>query len=364
MKKRKKILGPFIFTLILFILYFIFFPYETEKELSVKPHLVHYLGEDTAFTADKEDKGIYSFKTGDVFGYLDNKGKILFKERVLYNVALSDRGFINYSSIQNQNQNLVLIDVLGNFRQSYSLPGYPFFSDRGSRLFIIRTDATGIREVTLEGDEVWQAGFASLITGSSSNDEYTLVGFLNGILKVFNKAGENIYNYTPEGSRLSVIYGTAMSKNSKTMAVLSGIDPQNLLFFRKGRANYHHPVIIGTSGELRRPAFMEYTYNDKYLLFESEQHLTTLDVDSLKTYSLPVRGRLISVDAHHKNQFIAASFLKPDSQINTDLYIYKPGNKIYIKKMCKMKIDFLRFIEHQLIAGFDEILLVFNIREI
>lgn len=356
-----------MYSLLLFVLYFILFPYETEKEFSLKPHLVHYLGEDdinAGMDDTMNDKENYSFRVGDVFGYMDMNGEILYKEKVLYNVALSDHGFINYSSIQNENQSLVLMNTLGHFRQSYRLPGYPFFSDYGRRLFIIKTDATGIREVTFEGDETWQAGFTSLITGFSSNNDNSFIGFLNGALKIFNKNGECTYNLTPPGSRLSVIYGTAISKNSKTMAALYGIDPQHLLFFRKSNVNYHKPVYIEIKDTLRRPAFINFTYNDKYLLFESGQNLHTLDIESLKTYALPVQGRLICVDTHQKSQFIAASFLKPDSPINTDLFIYKPGNLIYIKKMCNIKIDFLRFIDQKLIAGFNNIVLVFNMREI
>ena len=96
------------------------------------------------------------------------------------------------------------------------------------------------------------------------------------MLKVFNKTGECIYNYTPDESRLSVIYGTAISENSKTMAALYGIDPQYLLFFRKGRTEYYNPVKISTAGGLRRPAFITYTYNDNYLIYETEQNLVFL----------------------------------------------------------------------------------------
>ena len=362
MKKRKKIIITLVSSLFLFIFYFLFFPYETEKEIKLKPSLVHNLGKNDIASPPYTNGKVYSFKLENIFGFLNEKGEILYTESVLYDVAVSDHGFIDYSSIQNVNQSLILMDVQGNYRQSYSIPGYPFFSDNGSRLFIIKTNATGIREVSFEGEQLWQADFSSLITSFSSNDEYALAGLLNGMMKVFNRSGEVIYNYNPEAGRLTTIYGTAAGKNS--IAVISGINPQQLLFFKKGKDNFHKPVKKESQETLRRPAYMNYTNNDAYLLFESNQKLNTMDIKSLKTYSFPANGRLTSIDTHKLSQLIAASFLNPGSNKIAGLYLCKPPNMVFIKEHFNMKIKFIRFIKDQVVIGFNEILLVFNIMEV
>jgi len=362
-KKEKKLLKLFIFSLILFIFYFILFPYTTEKEISVKPLIVHNLEQETTPSDILSEEELYSFKTGNFFGYLDKNGNVLFKDTVLYNVALSDYGFINYSSIQNENQTLVFMNPGGNYIQSFNLPGYPFFSDNGKRLFIIKIDATGFREVAYDGDEIWSAGFASIITSFSANEEYVVVGLLNGMIKVFSRSGECIYSYLSDESRLSVMYGTAISRNSRTITALSGIDPQNLLVFRKGSMNYNNPVKKEIIQEIRRAGYIDYTYKDKYLLFESGDGMNAMDMRSLHINILPEQNKLTCVDHHKNNQYITASYLLKDSYNKSILYIYKPENRIFIKKTCNIKIEFLRFIEKRLVIGLNRTLLFVDIRE-
>jgi hypothetical protein len=338
-KEKRKIKGTLIYTLILLILYLLLFPFPSGREITVRPKNIHYLPAQTSNTNKvRKKEGINWFRNGVYFGYVDNDGNVIYKATLNYNITLSHKGFINYSSIQDENQSLVFLSPYGEFISSFMKPGYPLFSSNGERLFLIKTNATGFREITLEGEYLWEAHFASIITGFSANRDFIAVGLLNGILKLFNRGGECIYTLGPGRSRLSVIYGCAVSHRGRTIAAVYGIDPQHIIIVEKDGLKFSTPYYRDMNTDFRRPVILRFSYDDKFLFYEGRGRLHILDVNAHRFFDLSLPGKLIDVCPLNNRQLVvwAARDVSVESH-DAEITLCIPPSYEVIKEKCEGK---------------------------
>jgi hypothetical protein len=288
----KKRPAALFFTALAFILlYFILFPYPLGKELVARPAwAVQATGADTpSAPASGPAASVAPFQSGDRFGYVRADGRITYSDAVLYRVALSDRGFVNYTRL---GTDWIMRGPDGKRLLNFSGDGYPFLSPEGDRLFIVKSDLSGLIELDANGDALWSRDFPSMITSVSLGSSALLVGLLNGSLVLLNGEGYPVREQVPEPGRIPVVLGCAVSADGALAACISGIDPQSLTVLR--RQGDAHAVIARRvlTSDFRREARMRFAPDARFLVYETERGAGLFDTGSRRTESAVMRGTL------------------------------------------------------------------------
>jgi hypothetical protein len=304
---------------------------------------------------EQETGNSYWFRVGDVFGYFDADGRILHTERVLYDVTMSDRGYINYSRIP---RNLVLKDSTGHFIRSYQHTGYPILNGSADRISFLHQDSTGFTTIDLESEEAWQREFATIVTSLSMNQEKVLVGLLNGVLKLYNGKGEELLEVQIPGSRIPVVFGCALGDGGRHMAAVGGLDPQKLVFIRI--KDNGEPTVFDwpLAGDLRREVFVSFGTDGRYVFFEGKQEIGVFRVSKRQFITLPIRGRLLGFANEERRGFV---FLVSGDAGEKRLFLYSLHGSLLLREPIQCRNVFLRHVDGHIILGCDRRLIRIDI---
>lgn len=109
---------------ILVLAYVILLGRPVYEEISLEPGWSADMvsGSSGSFPVDSAD--FIPFKFSGHFGYYLPSGKIPYNDEILYDTAIDEKGFINFSSI---NKNLILRSPDGSVTGMVEAVGYPFF---------------------------------------------------------------------------------------------------------------------------------------------------------------------------------------------------------------------------------------------
>lgn len=286
MQKKKNPGRLLLITFLVLISYFFLFPYPLGKELHFRPVWVKKLEAGNPVKIPEKQPFTW-FRTGDFFGYFDFSGDFYYVGRVFFDVALSNFGFVNFAKIT---ENLVFIDKQNRFLFSFESYGYPVLADQGERIFTVNTDLCGIRELNREGELLWQKGFATPITTLSIREDYLLIGLLEGRFELIDREGLLEFEFTPAGSRIETILGTAQIEGM--LAVISGIDRQQLSVFEKKDQSFTPVFSLNLDTDFRREVMIDFSDDGRYLILEGSNELNVLYMKNNRLYSLPLSGRL------------------------------------------------------------------------
>jgi hypothetical protein len=346
-----------------FMLYLFLFPFSLEKEFALNPQwtLDITVPIENGTVIDKISPVTW-FKQGnqpgDIFGYFNLAGNLLYKENIIFNVTLSEKYFINYSSVPS---NLVLKQRDGEIIMNYNTSGYPLLSNNGNRLFFFNTDALGFREFNLEGEELWNTYVMQNITSFTGNDEYVICGLLNGVLDFYYKDNDKKFAISPGGSKIDVIYGCTLNRTGNAFAGISGIATQRLFY---GEIQEDGPVISffkNLDSDLRRELKIAFSESGKYLFFEGENAINIIDTTSkdmvknnLKAdifdFSYNDELGLLSVITKHENDY--------------DLSLIKPLNSVMFQEKINAEKLFLKLMGEYFLLVKDDFLICIKIMEI
>jgi len=280
-----------LITFIVLISYFFLFPYPLGRELHLKPVWAKELRAGN-FNGSSENEPITWLKMGDFFGYFNLSGDFYYVGRVFFDVALSNTGFVNFAKIT---ENLVFIDNKGRFLFSFQSYGYPVLPDKGEGIFTVNTDLCGIRELNREGELLWQKEFATPITALSIKEDYLLIGLLEGRFELLDREGLLEFEFIPTGSRIETILGVAQMQ--RRLAVISGIDPQQLSIFEKKDQSFAPVFSRNLDTDFRREVMIDFSDDGRYLILEGPNEVSVLDMNNRSSYSLPTSGRLKNISA-------------------------------------------------------------------
>jgi len=271
-KKPYHLSGPAV---LLLAVYLLVFPHPCARELFGRPVWAVDLsapGRDVPASGQRP----YSwFRAGRQFGYFGLGGELYFLGETLYGVALCEAGFINYARVFDH---IAFQDSYGNMRTGLKSPGYPILDARGERLFSVSTDASGLGELSWEGETLWRQDFVSPITSLAIGGRDIAVGLLSGTLVLIDERGERTYQVSPQGSRLPVILGTCFSGDNRHLAFLSGIDPTILTILGRRQKEVVSRRTLKLDSRLRREVRLQFSADDRFLLLEDAQGLRVLEV--------------------------------------------------------------------------------------
>jgi hypothetical protein len=289
---RRRRPAAVFFTAVFFILaYFALFPYPLGTEIVARPAWVAAVPQpdDPAASAALVEQAGGRFQLGGLFGYVSADGSFAHVEKTLYGVALADSGYVNYTRL---GTDWILRDRRGERVVSFSGNGYPLLSPDGKRIFVIKSDLSGITELDRNGDVRWERDFTSILISLSVRGSSLLAGLLDGRMVFIDAAGAAA-EFRPAGrSRISVVFGAAVTAEGDLAASVSGIDPQVLTVYRRGDAGFAPRFRQVLATDIRRELRVVFSPDGRCLVWEGSGAIGMLDSRSGRTTRLAVHNSL------------------------------------------------------------------------
>jgi len=264
---------------VFFVLYFLLFPYPVKEEFVLVPErkipLDSPQGELSSLSGDIE-----FFQGESSMGYYDDSGRA---------VVLEGEGRSRISS-------RFFIEEEGDILSLHSRSGQDSFPIQTSlspclfedRLLLVDAFQGYISESDRQGRILWDYQLPSLITCLDSRDDLTVVGLLNGEIRLFDGEGESVFTWSPGGSRISAVYGVALSPGGESIALVSGLDPQRFILLEKKENGYRPVFHENLRNSSRESLFLTIDSSRNILLKgEGEGLFYTLNASSLHAFPLP-----------------------------------------------------------------------------
>lgn len=358
MKRRKNarlILAAFLGAAV----YTILFPLPAGKEHFLAPAWTLDLSRTPPAPGSRsgEERAPLWFRVGDRFGYVDLEAVLHHRGRMLYDVALSEAGFINYARIP---ENLVFRDPDGGFVFGVPSFGYPLLESSGARLYTINTDLGGIQAWSAEADRIWQAEFFSPLTSVSLRGEECLLGLVEGRIMFFGSGGELLYEAADTESRLPVVLATALRADAGQLAWISGIDPQRLTIVNRKGGDFASHFSLDLESDYRREVFLRYFEEGQFLAFEGPGGLRLLDLSRRRIYpvSLPDAIRTLALASEQGMLAVGTG-----SGSRTALRVFFPlDRQLYVEELPSSEL-FIRIVDDHLLLAFDDHLMRLDLLE-
>jgi hypothetical protein len=297
--RRKRASSGFFAAVAVILLYFILFPHPLGTELVAHPAWAINLPLAESLppggrSADRDGDGglVAAFHLGDLFGFVDPSGRLLHAERALFRVALSNRGFVNYTRI---GSDWVLRDPGGERLFSFAGRGYPLASADGNRVFVVKTDLTGVQELDGNGEVLWSRDFPSMLASVSVEGKHLLAGLIDGSLELVDATGAAVFTHVPAGSRIPVILAVAAAPDGSHLAAVSGIDRQWLIVLARKGASYAEVSRSVLPVEFRKELRLAFSPDSRYLALEGDGMAGLYDPASRRLSWIQLEGALAGV---------------------------------------------------------------------
>lgn len=286
------------------------------------------------------------FLTKDYFGYTDPEGESPLVLPLEQGVALGKESFCSYNR---PGENMVIRDPAGKFINPLPVFGYPHAL--GEYFFVLSHDMTGFSVLNGNGELLFKSGFSTLITSIDSGETLIGVGLLNGEVHLFNLQGNNLEVLKPVGSRISAVYGTAVSRSGNLVALTHGIDPQVISFYRSQTGGFKRIKSFTLPEAARSQVVMGFS-RDELLLFSETPDGFDL-VRTIEPYTrreIPVEGTL--VDYHFSNDG-KQLFVLTSSGKESLLYFFSPNGTLINREEFKGQGTWLTERDDSIFMGLD-----------
>jgi len=378
-QKRTKI----VIILFIFVIYFFVAARPVPKEAVLTLNWINSVSGAEVLQKTDDEPALSSFDNllpftlGDRFGYVDPSGQFVLNKIKRNDIYLSHNMWTEYSA---EPSSIVLGNIADNSQITIeNTRGYPILLD--NRIFIFGSEQNSISEIDVFQNTLWTYEFGAPLTAFDAAAGLVLTGSLDGVMEVFNSAGERIFYFEPSGSRYSVILGCALSRNGSRIAVVCGIDRQRFLIFERLPGSvgeykiiYHEFLETG----FRRPVRVLFVDNDQRIVFEYEGGLGVYNIKSRRVVHIPLEGSITAIDQSGERGFLFLITSHSESQKKLTGIRFPPDNLLGISSspecMIFMKAPFSsdniflgrsggENISSQLVIGGGTALISFNLEE-
>jgi hypothetical protein len=319
---------------------------------------------ESAYPGTSSESELYPFEIGRPeavrFGYFDKTGVFTINRVTQKNLSLSASSgltgrFAEYDAvprrleIKNRTDETVLRFENNN--------GYPLFLN--DKMYLVSFEQNAISEITDDGSVVWSYALASPLTCVTGARGRLLLGTLDGTIELLDEKGSRAFFFETGGSRITCIYGAAISQDLSHIAVISGIDDQRFLLFEQYAGSYQvsHHEFIGDGK--RRPVMIRFLDDDTRLAYEYEEGLGLYEIKSRTSYRIPLDGDIAAIDNEGQNGIF---FLVTKQEENQKYLIgIKYPSSIMVKTPFKSADVFLYRRDNALFIGSDRSLAAFTL---
>ncbi|MCR4733464.1 MAG: hypothetical protein K5829_00450 [Treponema sp.] len=289
MKTKKTKSFPLVISIIIIILYIILAARPLAKEYSFSPV---WKIDTTAKMESIDSFTQIPFKLNQTLGYFSEDGKLLFVKPFPSKATISD---FYYSIYNTSGDDISIYDRKGDLYSTIKASGFPYFEN--DNLFVFLSGGSSFAKYSTNGNLLWLYEGVFPITAFSSNQKYTAVGFVDGIIKLFdNSNGSSIMTYEPAGSNYPIILGLSVSKDGQYIASVSGQEEQRFVIAKnennKSKIIYHEFL----NSEITRRTQVYFSEDGKRVLFDCGGRLGIYDIEKDKAYSVKIDKQIISVE--------------------------------------------------------------------
>jgi hypothetical protein len=353
----KKKIGLLII-IVLFIAYFLLAARRIPRQMVLVPCWISSIESGEAVqikeTVGTETDTLLPFSMGSRFGFIRRKdGRFSINRTAKFNVSLSGKHWAEYEAEPNR------ITIYDNTGEQYAVienpRSYPFFFDEGGgqgRIFIIGSEQNSISEIDVSGSIIWTYEFAAQLTCVDAAAGLLLAGSLDGAIVVIDSSGSKVFSFEPGGSRYPVILGCALSRDGSAIALISGVDNQRFLFlehFGTGLGDYKVVYHEFLAGNFRRPVFINFVENDRWVVFERIGGLGFYGAGARHTTKVDLDGEISAVDQSGGQGIVFTVVSKsPDRK---ELVGIRLPNRIMVAAPFKSGDVFLGRADSQLLIG-------------
>lgn len=351
-KKKSNIRLYILFTVVFLILYIFIFPGETDREVFLRPFKAVALSPEEVNSRISAEAPASAFEIGGKFGYITPEMDLMYLDTSMYGLALTSYGFINYSKIP---EFLVVQDKRGEMVSTITTKDYPF--QKNDKLFLISPDRTRLTRWDHEKQrKIWEQQFGMVLTSFDVGENLTLVGCVDGAIKVFNPQGEDIFQYEDKRSRIPVVLGLALSESEEIFAAIMGRGPQYISVFRKKEDTYVQSYTIDLTEDFTRRPFMRFSEDEKSLFFEGQDEeghtrLKMLSLKDKKIETLPFKGEIIAFSPQ-AIEGLYPIIIKSDQGMR--FIMFSKNREIYIDTEFSGSQIFFKHIEDTFYLGIDD----------
>jgi hypothetical protein len=271
----------FVFLSIFFVFYFFLFPFRVKEEYLLIPQKRIVLSKEAEVLGAAENSEIALFN-GKFMGYLDKD----------YNITrlISSQGRSVLSDYYYISENREGILTLGAKRTDLSVVLDTdltplIFHDR---IFLCDLYSGYLREIDSLGNTKWEFTFPSMITALDCRNDLVLVGLLNGDIALLNSSGKSLLDWSAGGSRVSIIYGVALSPEGRKIALVSGLDPQRFILLEEKENGYRPVFHENLDFSFKRKVSIDFS-TPYHLILEGESRglYYSQDTERLIPFELP-----------------------------------------------------------------------------
>ena len=288
--KRGKIGLKFFAAFFLAILYVVVFPLAAGKELFLTPDWTRDL-EVAQLSRGAAGGNVSPFRLSGYIGYIDEQGRLLFREEIAYDAALGPDFFVNYPAVP---LNLIIRNQKGEFIGNIGESGYPFVC--GGKLYILSPDGYGLARVDMRGDILWKRNFTSLITVADMGDNSMVLGFLNGAFTVLGEDGSVKHEVPAERGNLAAALQAGIADDALYFTCLSGGSPQRLRLFVKQETGYAPLFETPLQSSYRRAVVARYFSEPDHFVFEQPGGAMVFQVENEnRLFALKLPGQLVAL---------------------------------------------------------------------
>lgn len=294
MKKRSSARGVLV-ALPLIVAYFLLFPHPLGRELVLRARWRVSLPAEGAPVEEPRPLGAEEaaraapFQLGDLYGFVTPDGKLASIARAPFRVALSRRGAVPFARIGGT---WMFDGPSGRALASFSGSGYPLLSPDGERIFLVKTDLTGLSELGESGEPAWTRDVPSLLTSVAIAGDWLAVGLLDGSVAVVDRRGAVVFEDAPAGSRIAATYGVAVTADGGRLAAVTGIGPRVLTLWRRSRGGYVPSARIPLHADVRREVRVAFAADGRSLACEEADAVAIVDAARGERSLVSLRGRL------------------------------------------------------------------------
>lgn len=296
--RKKKHSSGFLAAAGIIVAYFALFPHPLPREQVAVPRWVSRLPSPESLppegvSADSASAGsLWPFQHAGLVGYAGSSGRIVHAEKVLFGASASEAGFVNYSRV---GSDWVLRDPSGERLFSFEGRGYPLLSRDGGRIFVVKTDLTGLREIAGSGEALWSRDFPSMLTSLSVAGGNIVAGLLDGSVQLVNKAGAAVFSAAIGTARIPVVLGVAAAPDGGSFASVSGIDPQSLTLYARSGGGFAESVRLALASDFRREVRLAWAPDSRWLAVEGVGSVGAADPRSGRISWTPLAGGLAGI---------------------------------------------------------------------
>jgi hypothetical protein len=326
----------------LLLLYLLLFPRPGGKEEFIQPVWAKEVSPARAELASQEGPSWF-FQAAPFFGYADLQGNLYYVGQRLHNLSLSDSGFINFGSVPDH---VIFMNTRGEFQYSIKSYGYPLLDSSGQVMYTINTDRSGLKRIDSDGETLWSMNFAVPLTTIALTGEECVLGLMDGRAFLVDSGGEIIHQQTFDGSRFPIVLGCAVTQDLKQIAIVSGIDPQNLTILQKREEGYAAELSLELSPDFRREIQLQFSRDARFLFFEVPGGLGVLDVRKKTVKEFVIPGVIESQDGSSSLQ--AAAFRRAEG---VQLLIFRPLDSVLLSRRLSSDRVYVKVMGDSLILG-------------